>query len=590
MPQAIYGIALYFGASAGAAATIATVTTVAAVAGSVVYQQKMKKKAAAAAQKLRRQQEAQAAALQAQLKKAMNAGKFEGGTFQSASGPRDITEMIRSTTASRRVVYGRARLGGIWIYAETTGASNETLHLIMALTEGPVSEIETVYFDDEAVTLDADGNGTGKWAGLVTIKKHLGTPNDPAEPLLTGASLKWTADHKLTGIAYLYVKINVNVDLYSSIPDISAVVKGKADILDPRTNTRGFSDNPALCLADYMATPIVGPGIPFSKINQAALIHAADVCDEEVETLLGKEKRYRCQGAIDLSSTVEDNMLLFAQAMNGDVIHQGGKFWIQAGEYVAPTFTIDLDMLSGPIEFTNLQPRKQRSNLVKGTYLAEENKWQKFDFPSVSDPDAISQDGQEVVSDLTLELVGSGSQAQRLAGMELRQARRGRSFSLTCNLKAMPAKCGQNVRLELGRYADGDVFRVVQWKLSIGNDGMPQIKLTLLESHPEIYEWDVRREKLINVPVELNAKSPQVAIPVMSPTGTSEPGLPASVTITSLTPGAVIRYSLTDPVMTDADGTLYTAPVTVNDGDFLWARAFKDKLLASPLAVEIYVA
>jgi hypothetical protein len=498
--------------------------------------------------------------------------------------------MVRRSTASRRIVYGRARLGGIWFYPETTGSSNETLHLVLGLCEGPVDAIEDIYFDDEKVTLDADGNGTGKWAGTVLVKKHLGTDGDPADATLVGFSLRWTAQHKLKGIAYLYVRLNINLELFSTIPEISAVVRGKSNILDPRTGTRGYSTNPALCLYDYLTTPLVGPGIDPQDIDLPSLIHAADVCDETVETLIGEEPRYACQGAIDLSTTVEDNALLFIQAMNGDLIQEAGRFTINAGEYVVPTFTIDLNMLAGPIEFTNLQPRKERANLVKGTFTSEANAWQRFDFPSVVDRAAIAQDGQEVVTDLGLEMVGSGSQAQRLASMELRQARRGRTFHLVCNLKAISAKVGSNVRLEIGRYADGDVFRVVEYKFSVGNDGAPQINLTLVENAPEIYEWDVREEKLINIPAELNAKSPQTAQPVLSPTGESSPSLPASVTITSLTPGAVIRWSLTAPPDTITDGAAYTGAITVNDGDFLWARAFRSGYLASPLAVGIYVA
>ena len=582
--------ALLGGPAVSTVTAITAVVQVAAVAGSLVYQNKQKAKAKAAANRLKKEANARARAAQAQLKKMskLHSGGFDGGTFSSASGPRDITEMIRRSVTSRRIVYGRARLGGIWFYPETTGSSNEVLHLILGLCEGPVEEIESVYFDDEEVTLDGSGNGTGKWAGAVVIKKHLGATGDAAEALLTGVSSRWTADHKLEGIAYLYVKLTINLELFSSIPEISAVVKGKNDILDPRTGLRGYSTNPALCLNDYLTMSLVGPGISDSDIDQAALMHAADVCDEEVATLLDPEPRYSCQGAIDLSSTVEDNALLFVQAMNGDLIQSGGTFTIQAGEYVTPTFTIDANMLAGPIEFSSLQPRKDRANIVKGTFLSEQNAWQKFDFPALTDADAVTLDGQEVVADIALEMVGSGSQAQRLASMELRQARRGRTVQLTCNLKAMPAKVGCNVILDIPRYFPGDVYRVVEYKFSVGNDAAPTINLTLVENHADIYEWDIADEHLVNVPAELNAHSPQCAIPLMSPDSSPAPSYPASVTITSLTTGAVIRYSLSAAPDTETDGTAYTGAISISSGNFLYARAFRTGYLASPLALEIY--
>ncbi len=561
---------------------------VGAVAASLIYQQKQQKKAKAAAAKLQKEQAARAKAAQAAFAKLGKLKGLEGGgsggTFSSAAGPRDITEMIRKSTTSRRIVYGRARLGGIWFYPETTGASNEILHLVLGLCEGPIEAIEKVYFDDEEVTLDGSGNATGKYAGHVSIYKHLGTPGEAADASLMSFSSLWTADHKLEGIAYIYVRMAVNLELFSAIPEISAVVKGRNDILDPRTGLRGYSTNPALCLNNYLTTSQIGPGIDSGDIDEAALIHAANLCDESIPTLLAMEPRYACQGAIDLSSTVEDNASLFVQAMNGDLIHEGGKFTIQAGEYVTPTFTIDLDMLAGPIEFSTLQPRKERANVVKGTFLSEQNQWQKFDFPSVVDDAAIALDGQEVVSDLSLELVGSGAQAQRLASMELRQARRGRTVSLECNLKAMPAKVGSNIILNIPRYFDNQVFRVVEYKFSVGNDGAPRISLTLVENAPEIYEWTIGQEKLINVPLALNASSPQCSLPVMSPDSDPTPSYPASVSITTLTSGATIRYSLSAAPETETDGTAYTTPITINSGDFLYARATSPLLwLLSPI-------
>ena len=65
---------------------------------------------------------------------------------------RGITDTISNSAVSRRTVYGRALLGTISAYAETTGTSNEVLHLIQVLCEGPIDSIEKVYFDGEEVT------------------------------------------------------------------------------------------------------------------------------------------------------------------------------------------------------------------------------------------------------------------------------------------------------------------------------------------------------------------------------------------------------------------------------------------------------
>jgi hypothetical protein len=499
---------------------------------------------------------------------------------------RGITDTISNSAVSRRTVYGRALLGTISAYAETTGTSNEVLHLIQVLCEGPIDSIETVYFDGEEVAFDISGNVTGKYAGAAVVKKYLGAAGQVVDPTLEGASAIWTTDHKLTGIAYLYVKLTINLQVFTGIPAITAVVKGKADIYDPRTGLSGYSRNPALCLADYLTTPLTGPGIAYADLDANALAHAADVCDEVVATttIAGTEPRYTCQGVIDSSETVEDNARRFVQAMAGDMIQQGGSFVINAGEYQVPTFTIDEDMLAGGIVFSSLQPRTARANIIKGTFQSEANAWQQFDFPSITDAAAVAMDGQEVISDVGFALVDSGAQAQRLANIQLRQARRGRTVQLQCNLKAMPVKVGSNVMLSLPRYFDGDVFKVMEWRWSAGNDGAPGITLTLMEANADIWAWDVAQERPINDPLALSVDPPQTG------TTTITQFVVAMVkyfTISSPTAGAGIRYSFTADPKTSAGGTEYTGQVAYTGTPTLYSRAFRPGYLDGALRTTV---
>jgi hypothetical protein len=497
---------------------------------------------------------------------------------------RGITDTITNSAVSRRTVYGRALLGTISAYAETTGTSNEVLHLVQVLCEGPIDSIEKVYFDGEEVTFDISGNVTGKYAGAAVVKKYLGTAGQVVDPTLDAASAIWTTDHKLTGIAYLYVKLTINLQVFTGIPEITAVVKGKADIYDPRTGTSGYSRNPALCLADYLTTPLTGPGIAYADLDADALAHAADVCDEAVVTIAGTEPRYTCQGVIDSSETVEDNARRFVQAMAGDMIQQGGSFVINAGEYEVPTFTIDEDMLAGGIVFSSLQPRTARANIIKGTFQSEANAWQQFDFPSITDAAAVAMDGQEVISDVGFALVDSGAQAQRLANIQLRQARRGKTVQLACNLKAMPVKVGSNVMLSLPRYFDGDVFKVMEWRWSAGNDGAPGITLTLMEANADIWAWDVAQERPINDPLALSIDPPQTG------TTTITQFVVAMVkyfTISSPTAGAGIRYSFTADPKTSAGGTEYTGQVAYTGTPTLYSRAFRPGYLDGALRTTV---
>ena len=583
---------LIFGAGTVGATATAVVLSVAAVAGSVVYtrSQQRKQQAAARAQAARLQKQ-QSAAIAAQQKQLRDLSKLSNMELQQ--GPTNITLMIKRSVVSRRFVYGRARVGGIWLYVETTGASNDDVHLILGLCEGPIEEIGDIYFDDEIVTLDDSGNGTGKWTGVLHITKHLGTDDQVADSALVAASDgKWTSAHKLKGVAYLYVKLVHNLDVFPSLPEVSAVIKGKNNILDPRTGLSDYTDNAALCLADYLATPLRGPGIPREEIDQDALTHAANVCDQAVELLSGgSEPRYTVSGSIDLSNIVEDNLDFFLQAMAGDMIFANGNYEIQAGEYRTPTFEITADMLVDGFTVSHLQPRKDRINVVKGTFVAEANRWQRFDFPSVSRTAYVEADGIENVRDLTLELVASGSQAQRIASIELEQSRRARTLSITANLRALPARVGGSVLVTLARHFDRQPMRVVESTFVVGNDGALLLKLSLAETDEEIYAWTRTREQQLNAPAAINATGRKVATPIYSPeAGEHDPvEFPISVAISTLTAGATLRYSLTAVPSTAIDGTAYSGPVTINDGDTLYARGFLAGYEASEPAIGAFV-
>ncbi len=50
------------------------------------------------------------------------------------------------------VIYGRRRVGGTRVLIEVSGASNEYLHIVVVLAEGPVAAIDNVYLDDLLAT------------------------------------------------------------------------------------------------------------------------------------------------------------------------------------------------------------------------------------------------------------------------------------------------------------------------------------------------------------------------------------------------------------------------------------------------------
>ena len=169
------------------------------------------------------------------------------------------------------VIYGRRRVGGTRVFIEVSGSSNEYLHLVLVLSEGPVTAIDNVYLDD-VLSTDA------KFTGLLTVTKHLGTPGEVADVALTADVPKWTSACKLSNCAYLYVKLKYDRNAFSGLPTITADVRGRT-LYDPRDGQTRYSNNPALVIRDYLSNAIYGRGIASSAIDDTSIAAAANACD-----------------------------------------------------------------------------------------------------------------------------------------------------------------------------------------------------------------------------------------------------------------------------------------------------------------------
>lgn len=238
--------------------------------------------------------------------------KPKSPSFQNEA--RDRLHVVRSSVEPHRVVYGRIVLSGPLVYAESSGSSNEYLHLVVVLTGHEVHDIGDIWLNDEKVgELDGSGNVTsGRFAGYARIKKHLGTSSQAADSDLVSESAgAWTSDHRLFGLTYVYVRLKYSTDVFpTGIPNIKAEVWGKK-VYDPRTSTTSWSENWALCVRDYLTESGHGMSCDSSEIDSAALIAAANIADERVAMSVT---------GFDVSA-VDGSTITFAS--NNEVIGQG---------------------------------------------------------------------------------------------------------------------------------------------------------------------------------------------------------------------------------------------------------------------------
>jgi len=350
------------------------------------------------------------------------------------------------SAVDHQIIYGKTKVGGVRLYDTSTGGETNTfLHRILAYAGHEIESYEEIYLNDDLVTIDGSGNVTlpARYSGYVTIKKYYGTTTQAADTgLIADAGGAWTSLHKLSNIAYLYVKLKYNSDVFpNGIPVVSCVIKGKK-VYDPETATTAWSDNPALCLRDYVSSAY-GLSIPDARIYDSSVITAKGICNQTVES----EARYSCNGSFLTSSSPKQVISDMLTSMGGLFWYSQGSWKMKAAAYTTPTVTL------------------------------------------VDDPAFITADNNLVNTvDFSLPFTASSKTAQRIARVFLNRNREQLTVSATFGLKAFQVEVGDIVYLNNTRFGwSSKPFEVTTWDFGL-SDGLDlQTSLTLREISPEVF-------------------------------------------------------------------------------------------------------
>ncbi len=439
----------------------------------------------------------------------MNAASFASDI---AGGGR--TQMVRQPITSHRLVYGRTRVSGpiVFIHSRPATISSQKLdmlHVVIVLAAHEVDAIDDIYFNDGVVALDGNGDATAdpyKHDGTVfaSVYKHVGTASQLADAVLVeNSDGKWSSGHRLRGLAYIHAQLRFDEKAYASgLPNVSALVKGRK-IYDPRTEETEWSDNAALCILDYVLSDF-GLNASLDEIDLNSFIAAANICDEEVDTIDATEKRYTCNGVVDLAAKPRDILEDMLSSCAGLLTYTGGKWRLKVGAYTAPMYTLEPHHAR---EAVMLKPHRSRRNLintVRGAFISPDHQWQPTDYPEISNAAYVVQDGDEqAAATLDLPFTQSPTMAQRIAMIALEQNRRQKQILFPSNLVGFQLAAGNTIAVDLPRFGlAGLPCTVTTWAMTedLGVD------LTLDEDGPDIYEFSVTDLKSLD-------SSPEVVAP-----------------------------------------------------------------------------
>jgi fibronectin type 3 domain-containing protein len=429
--------------------------------------------------------------------------------------------MTREAASSRKIIYGRARVGGNVVYLESTGDDNKYLWLVTAIAGHEIDAFEEVWFNDKKIW--DGGNFTSAWATTgnsstspyVDLSFHLGNQT-AVDSGLDNASTKWTSNHILLDTAYMVVKLTYDQEQFAQgLPNISTVIRGKKvydaqkdstsayyeESLGVSTQREGdastwqWSQNPALCVRDYLTDTKYGLGESASNILASSIDTATDVCNEAVDLAAGgTQPRYTMDGVVDTANSIKANIENMVGSMIGRLVYSGGKFEIHAGEYVAPTVTIDESMMIGEISVQTKQSRRSAYNGVKGVFLSEEDNYILADYPAQISSTYAAQDGDPIYLDMPLPYTVNNVRAQRIAQLALRRSRQQESITIPCNLNALKFKIGDNISVTNTRLGySAKVFEVVGYSMGFSSDQMV-VNVDAIETASSIWSWDEDEE------------------------------------------------------------------------------------------------
>ena len=382
----------------------------------------------------------------------------------------------QSNDMSIPVVYGIRKVGGTRVFVETSGTDNEFLYIGLVLCEGEIESVDKIYVDDKEVTWSgaladdtlrtvdsSDGNFYKDSTSLISVKCHYGTDAQTQCDLL-GTLSSWTSNHRLRGLAYISLKMKWNQDAFSSLPTITALIKGKKVVAYDGSSvaqTAAHSDNPAWCLLDYLTNERYGKGIPIANIDIPSFYTASGVCDTDV-TAYGATTIdvLDCNAVIDTSRKVLDNVRELTKGARSFLPFSAGKYKMIVETTGSASITLTEDDIIGGYSLAS-ESKSNKFNRVIVSYVNPDRNYQvdEVQWPEIDDSAYTSADqhatmkaadgGFLLEGRFDFTTITSPYQALELAEVICRRSRDSKGLSLTVGFDAYDLAIGDIVNVTL---------------------------------------------------------------------------------------------------------------------------------------------
>ena len=528
---------------------IATIIAVASAAASYVQQKKAKKAAAKQAQEL--------ASVQI-------AGHDSNRSLYTIYGE----TLVGSTTVWKKV--SDKRIGwsasGFDIFSQASGTeltqtndtdSNRFLYRVVALGAGPIEGVTNIIIDGESYNSSrfAQRDSRLHFASAVSDGPVAGRFFTPFNTYSEFANWNSAMTGKAVAYAVERLYLHKKSPAYQGEPSTQYVVKGRK-VYDPRKDSTAsqydatlgvsthrsnasatwqWSDNPSICLLDYLVNNEYGRGLDYSDIDLDSIASAADKCDEGVsvparltndtgatidladpftgqsytininavydqyrpdQDVSNTQKRFRLNMAVDGANEVLDNVQSILNTFRGHLVYANGKYIVQMDDVESSSLSLNDDDIIGGLKISE-GDRSQRMNrcTIKFNNKNKQYKTDQVSWPEIGTSEYttyLAEDQDEKLhKTFTIEGCNDFYQAEDTAEFLVRDSRVTQTVRGKFGPRALGLVPGDVISLTYDSAGfSGKFFRVRSVGLDISTH---EVSLELVEYDSSVYTWNANK-------------------------------------------------------------------------------------------------
>ena len=455
------------------------------------------------------------------------------GSEDTAQRNLGIKRAVTNPVAPRNVVYGKTRVGGTIVQrtvsSKTGSTTQNVLHNVIAVAGHEINNITKVFMDAGKGTVELDlssdfasatensttvfrctnsafvnANNTDAYTGgsLVKLAFEKGDQTTAnAYAVAQIPSSNWTTDHKMLGIAFVYINCIYDTEKFTAIPTFSFEVEGKK-VFDPVSSSTVYSTNPALIIRDYLMDSTYGFGAVTDEINDAAsgagFVQARSDCNDSVNITGGTESRFTLNGEFVATEEPQRVLETMLSACAGQLLYNNGKFSLFVGKGRTASGTITDDKILAPIQIQTKASGKDLVNGVKATYVRPADKYIAGEITPYKDSTFLTEDtptgktsaDYENFLDLAFPYTQSTFTAQRLARIALNYERQDQTLSVLVPLDFLSHQVGDIVNLDNDRLGySGKDFEIIGMSFEFLTDQYLALRLSLKEYSSTIFDF-----------------------------------------------------------------------------------------------------